>query len=105
MTEDCRVYWGSHGCCRPRGHQGPHLCLSCRDDDEDGWVGAPPYYGTETRFYGEDHEAEVSRMRVLEAGVQMMGVRERQRMDARCVLGKCEQGCSTYCKAARERKY
>lgn len=29
----------------------------------------------------------------------------RPKMDARCVLKKCEKGCSTYCKAARERKY
>lgn len=57
MSEKCRVYWGSHGCARPRGHEGPHLCLSCWDEDEDGWVGAPPYYGPATRFYGEDAEA------------------------------------------------
>lgn len=57
--ETCRVYWGSsHGCDRPRGHLGPHLCLTCRTDDEDGWVGAPPYYGPGTRFYGEDVKAD-----------------------------------------------
>lgn len=53
----CRVYWGSHGCDRPRGHTGPHLCLSCWTEDEAGWVGAPPYYGPETFFYGEDAES------------------------------------------------
>lgn len=53
----CRVYWGSHGCDRPSGHDGPHLCLSCWTEDEDGWIGAPPYYGPETCFYGEDAEA------------------------------------------------
>lgn len=65
MNEGCRVFWGSHGCDRPRGHDGPHLCLSCwTEGDEDGWVGAPPYYGhgwhldryltPRTHFYGED---------------------------------------------------
>lgn len=65
-TTGCRVYWGSHGCKLERGHDGPHLC-SCTDDpgidpetkeyiDDPGCfnVGAPPYYGPETRFYGED---------------------------------------------------
>ncbi len=55
----CRVYWGSHGCRLERGHEGPHLC-DCADwpdwqtDDESENVGAPPYYGPNTRFYGED---------------------------------------------------
>ena len=53
----CRVYWGSHGCDRPRGHAGPHLCIACWSEDESGWVGAPPYYGPDTCFYGEDAEA------------------------------------------------
>lgn len=60
----CRVYWGSHGCRLERGHEGPHECHCARDEngnlepkeDEDGVlnVGATPYYGPETRFYGED---------------------------------------------------
>jgi len=63
---DCRVYWGSHGCNLERGHDGPHHC-DCADEggfdpetreyyDEPGVfnVGAPPYYGPETSFYGED---------------------------------------------------
>lgn len=57
----CRVYWGSHGCCLKRGHEGPHICDCAVEDPEprdnaDGTVnvGAPPYYGPETRFYGED---------------------------------------------------
>lgn len=62
----CRVYWGSHGCKLERGHTGPHLC-DCADDpgvdpmtkeylSDPGCfnVGGPPYYGPETRFYGED---------------------------------------------------
>lgn len=57
--DDCRVYWGTHGCCLPRGHDGPHVCSCAFDkaeDEEDGLVnvGAPPYYGPETSFYGED---------------------------------------------------
>jgi hypothetical protein len=53
---DCRVYWGSHGCRLKRGHTGPHLCY-CADDPPEGDVinvGGPPYYGPETVFYGED---------------------------------------------------
>lgn len=70
MAEHCRVYWGSHGCELERGHDGPHLC-SCADDpgvdpetgeyvDDPGClnVGAPPYYGTKTIFYGEDAQAQ-----------------------------------------------
>lgn len=39
----CRVYWGSHGCCLERGHDGEHRCVceSCG-------------YGPEARFFGED---------------------------------------------------
>ena len=40
----CRVYWGSHGCTRPRGHDGMHVCV----------CGEPPYFGKDTNFYGED---------------------------------------------------
>jgi hypothetical protein len=60
----CRVYWGSHGCHLPRGHEGPHLCDCANKPDVDPVtreypdgtlnVGAPPYYGPDTRFYGED---------------------------------------------------
>lgn len=65
--ESCRVYWGSHGCDRPRGHDGPHWCECCTCEpgehpnpvDEDGdeylCVGGPPYYGDDTRFFGEDY--------------------------------------------------
>ena len=64
---DCRVYWGSHGCCLVRGHDGPHMCECAWDDDnrllphadesDNGNVGCAPYYGPDTRFYGEDAEA------------------------------------------------
>lgn len=52
----CRVYWGSHGCERPRGHDGPHWCDCCECDDHPGpaCVAGPPYYGPETLFFGED---------------------------------------------------
>ena len=57
----CDTYWGSHGCHRPRGHDGPHWCDCCqcedhaRDHVENGCVAGPPYYaGTDTRFYGND---------------------------------------------------
>jgi hypothetical protein len=66
----CRVYWGSHGCRFERGHDGQHECECARDEagnpvprvqeDEDGEflnVGRAPYYGPDTRFYGEEAEA------------------------------------------------
>jgi hypothetical protein len=55
VESECRVYWGSHGCDLERGHTGEHVCLLCYDpDDAGGYVGAPPYYGPDTQFYGED---------------------------------------------------
>jgi len=60
----CRVYWGSHGCHLVRGHDGHHLCccdcVNHPDSDpesgllDNGCVGAFPFYGPQTRFYGED---------------------------------------------------
>ena len=58
----CRVYWGSHGCHEPRGHgsDAPHACDCCEcethPDPDSGCVARPPYYGDDTRFYGEDAE-------------------------------------------------
>lgn len=61
----CRVYWGSHGCSLARGHEGEHVC-DCsiapdgsllphmNDAPGSGNVGRAPYYGPDTRFYGED---------------------------------------------------
>lgn len=61
-AEGCRVYWGSHGCRFGRGHTGDCECDCCECPDhphhpEEGeWacVAKPPYYGPETKFYGED---------------------------------------------------
>lgn len=56
----CHVYWGSHGCHRPAGHgpDVPHECDCCEceqhPDEDSGCVAKPPYYGEQTRFYGED---------------------------------------------------
>jgi hypothetical protein len=54
----CEVYWGSHGCARPRGHEGDHWCDCCECDDhpdpDSGCVAGPPYYGDDTRFFGDD---------------------------------------------------
>lgn len=54
----CRVYWGSHGCRLERGHEGPCECGCCKcvnhPDPDSGCVAKPPYYGADTRFYGED---------------------------------------------------
>ena len=76
MTDEtgCRVYWGSHGCEFPRGHNGDHECGCCDCEDHgknrgarDGYwcVAKPPYYSFDsgdgevstTFFYGEDAEA------------------------------------------------
>lgn len=75
MTEDfvadvlrrrisCDVYWGSHGCEYEQGHVErdgtPHTCDCCtcedheRDYEEEGCVAKPPYYGKDTKFYGDD---------------------------------------------------
>ena len=65
----CRVYWGSHGCDHPRGHppEVPHDCGCCEcgehhpypdwPDENVLCVAKPPYYGPDTKFYGEDAEA------------------------------------------------
>jgi hypothetical protein len=54
-AEPCHVYWGSHGCDRPRGHEGAHWCDCCRCDDHpdpcSGCVAGPPYYGPDTIFH------------------------------------------------------
>jgi hypothetical protein len=58
----CRVYWGSHGCHEPRGHPAdvPHACDCCEcppGECKPSCVARPPYYGPDTRFYGEEAEA------------------------------------------------
>lgn len=63
-VENCRVYWGSHGCDLPRGHERPCECDCCTCPPEQhplspevtGYlcVAKPPYYGSDTKFYGED---------------------------------------------------
>lgn len=56
----CRTWWNTHGCKLDRDHEGPHICDCCvcddhaEDADELGCVGAPPYYGPDTQFFGED---------------------------------------------------
>ena len=74
---DCRVYWGTHGCDKRRGHRGSHYCHCCRlpllahaaeyllsftyrkghRQLWSGCVGRWPYYGRITKFYGEDAPA------------------------------------------------
>jgi hypothetical protein len=61
VNERCRVYWGTHGCNLERGHEGQHLCdCTCETHvgldhpDSNGCVCAYPFYGPETKFYGED---------------------------------------------------
>lgn len=54
----CDVNWGSHSCSLPRDHEGKCVCCCiCKDhvnDPRDGCVGAWPYYGPQTRFFGGD---------------------------------------------------
>lgn len=82
FSQPCRVYWGSHGCSQPRGHEGLHECDCCTcpdhlaysgvrwddqgeaprhapapgQDEEDSWlcVCTYPYYGPKTHFFGDD---------------------------------------------------
>lgn len=64
----CDTYWGSHGCCLYKDHDGDCIC-DCAIEDSGTYnlemgeyyedpgvfnVGAPPYYGPDTYFYGED---------------------------------------------------
>ncbi len=61
--EPCDVYWGSHGCCRPHGHDGDHWCDCCQCDDhpQNGCVAGPPYYGPDTNMWGDDHHLSAAR--------------------------------------------
>lgn len=66
-NEYCRVYWGTHGCELPRGHEGNHKCICCKCNDhesqynENGCVGTYPYYGPDTRLWGEDYSSMLNR--------------------------------------------
>ncbi len=58
MLVYCETYWGTHGCELHKGHGGYCICCcECQDHltrEEDGCVGAFPYYGKDTKFYGAD---------------------------------------------------
>lgn len=83
MTADCRVYWGSHGCDLPLGHEPPHVCTNddgpCSQATDDGEVrywgyemldewtvdpSVPPELGKPYRLtlFGEDAPAEAGRL-------------------------------------------
>lgn len=56
--DTCMVFWGSHGCHRPKGHEPADahwcVCCECEDHPDDGdvlCVAGPPYYGPDTEFY------------------------------------------------------
>lgn len=65
-NEYCRVYWGTHGCELPRGHEGHHKCICCKCKDhesqynENGCVGTYPYYGSNTMLSGEDLDQSIT---------------------------------------------
>lgn len=59
--ERCEVYWGSHGCHKPKNHpkEIPHECNCCECEGPEcdpACVAKTPYYGPDTRFYGDDVE-------------------------------------------------
>jgi hypothetical protein len=60
---NCRVCWGSHGCDLPKGHEGHHRCRCCQcknhPEPDSGCVGAYPYYGPDTNFFGEDKDEPI----------------------------------------------
>lgn|GEM_PF-1930227 len=86
----CRVYWGSHGCDLERGHGKrlrPHDCGCCDCGDshpqDDGalCVARKPWYGWQTRFYGEDLSSwERARSRLLTALFRVREMRRRRRI-------------------------
>lgn len=43
--EPCRVYFGSHGCDHPRGHDGPHECCLSPEGGADGYYEGLPCFG------------------------------------------------------------
>jgi hypothetical protein len=62
-NHSCRVYWGTHGCRLERGHKGFHECDCCICENKEHThevidnivcVAKYPYYGPNTKFYGED---------------------------------------------------
>jgi hypothetical protein len=49
LAEQCRVYWGTHGCKKRRGHPGPHRCThGCTF----------PETIPNVLYYGEDYKEE-----------------------------------------------
>jgi len=53
----CRVYWGTHGCVLPRDHEEDCHCDCCECTGEihdESCAAFPPYYGSNTFFYGDD---------------------------------------------------
>jgi hypothetical protein len=100
------VYWGSHGCDLERGHEGDCRCSCCGCSDhvghpEPGCVGAAPYYGPETRFYGEDAAARG----LLLPDAEPLSVRTVPAidlpLDLRCADCGREQGHLPTCEAVR----
>jgi hypothetical protein len=75
-TNTCDIFWGSHGCDLPEGHDGQHMCgddctynisnvaehkalhdsAGPNDRHPDGCVGTWPYYGRGTMSPGGEHE-------------------------------------------------
>lgn len=56
----CRVYFGSHGCDKERGHWGPHVCANDHDPYYPGWN-----YGQWWRGYYHLYGEDVSRFERL----------------------------------------
>lgn len=59
-VNSCQTYWGSHGCRYETGHEGQCECDCCDCPEGEpchpSCVAKPPYYGTDTVFYGDDAE-------------------------------------------------
>jgi hypothetical protein len=59
VDRECNVSWGSHGCHLSYGHHlssddNQYCRCDCANPDEEGNVGAFPYYGAITRLRGSD---------------------------------------------------
>lgn len=54
--DQCQVYWGSHGCSRPRGHDGDHWCQGADESEPHHTINAAGVApnGYQWDMYGDD---------------------------------------------------
>lgn len=74
---ECYVYWGSHGCGRPRGHDGDHECVGELGCDHVVSNSGYDQAGFRWGLYGSDSPEELADLLTLiyEAGNMLPGGR------------------------------